>query len=61
MKPAAVPHGTVRDKDDLPVLGTGISGLAACIVTGDHELLALARFRGIDILAPRALYERLRA
>ena len=61
VKPAAVPQGTVQDKDDLPVLGTAISGSAECIVTGDHELLALATFRGIDIVAPRAFYERLRS
>ena len=61
VKPAAVPHGTVQDKDDLLVLGTAISGSAECIVTGDHELLALATFRGIDIVAPRAFYERLRS
>ena len=61
VKPAAVPHGMVRDKDDLPVLGTAISGSAACIVTGDHELQALATFHGIDILAPRTFYGWLRA
>ncbi len=61
VKPAAVPPGVVRDKDDLPVLGTAISGSAVCIVTGDHELLALETFRGIDVLTPRAFYERLRS
>ncbi len=61
VKPAAVPPGAVRDKDDLPVLGTAISGSAVCIVTGDHELLALETFQGVDILAPRAFYERLRS
>jgi len=60
VEPVAVPHATLRDKDDLPVLGTAISGSAACIVTGDRELLALAMFRGIDILAPRDFYDRLR-
>lgn len=61
VKPAAVPHGTIQDKDDLPVLGTAISGSAECNVTGDHELLALATFHGIDIVALRAFYERLRS
>ncbi|MFM8380059.1 MAG: putative toxin-antitoxin system toxin component, PIN family [Planctomycetia bacterium] len=58
--PATVPLGTVRDKDDLPVLGTAIAGSAAVLVTGDQELLALALFRGITILSPRDFYERLR-
>ena len=58
--PAAVPRGTLRDKDDLPVLGTAVAGAALCIVTGDQELLALGTFQGVDILSPRAFYDRLR-
>ncbi len=57
---AAVPPGTVRDKDDLPVLGTAVAGSAAVIVTGDQELLALGMFRGIALLSPRGFYDRLR-
>ncbi len=59
--PVTVPLGTVRDKDDLPVLGTAIAGSAAVLITGDHELLALGLFRGVAILSPRDFYERLRA
>jgi predicted nucleic acid-binding protein len=55
-----VPPRTVRDKDDLPVLGTAIAGEATCIVTGDQDLLTLRRFRGIDIVNPRTFYDRLR-
>jgi len=57
-EPAAVPRGTLRDKDDLPVLGTAVAGDASCLVTGDQELLALGRFQGVDILSPRALGAR---
>jgi len=60
VEPTAVPRGTLRDKDDLPVLGTAVAGGASCLVTGDQELLALERFQGIDILSPRAFYDRLR-
>lgn len=60
VEPTAVPRGTLRDKDDLPVLGTAVAGGASCLVTGDQELLALGRFQGIDILSPRAFYDRLR-
>ncbi|MFM7043235.1 MAG: putative toxin-antitoxin system toxin component, PIN family [Planctomycetaceae bacterium] len=60
MEPIAVPPGTVRDKDDLPVLGTAIAGSVAALVTGDQELLALGLFRGVAILSPRDFYERLR-
>ena len=60
VEPAAVPPRTVRDKDDLPVLGTAIAGEATCIVTGDQDLLTLCHFRGIDIVTPRTFYDRLR-
>jgi putative PIN family toxin of toxin-antitoxin system len=60
VEPAAVPSGTLRDKDDLPILGAAVSATASCIVTGDQELLLLGRFQGIDILSPRAFYDRLR-
>lgn len=55
-----VPLGTIRDKDDLPVLGTAVAGSAAVLVTGDQELLVLGLFRGVAILSPRDFYERLR-
>jgi uncharacterized protein len=60
VEPVTVPLGTVRDKDDLPVLGTAVAGSAAVLVTGDQELLALGLFRGVAILSPRDFYERLR-
>lgn len=60
VEPVTVPLGTVRDKDDLPVLGTAVAGSAAVLVTGDQELLVLALFRGVAILSPRDFYERLR-
>lgn len=60
VEPVTVPLGTVRDKDDLPVLGTAVAGSAAVLVTGDQELLLLALFRGVVILSPRDFYERLR-
>ena len=60
VEPAAVPPKTVRDKDDLPVLGTAIAGVPTCIVTGDQDLLTRGHFRGIDIVTPRTFYDRLR-
>ena len=58
--PAKVPRDTLHDRDDLPVLGTAVAGTASCIVSGDAELLALGTFAGIDILSPRAFYDRLK-
>jgi hypothetical protein len=60
VQPVTVPLGTVRDKDDLPVVGMAVAGSAAVFVTGDQELLALGLFRGVAILSPRDFYERLR-
>ena len=60
VEPSAVPLGTVRDKDDLPVLGTAVAASAAVIVTGDQELLALRMFCGIALLSPRGFYDHLR-
>lgn len=60
VQPAAVPRGTLRDPDDLPVLGTAVAGAVSCLVTGDQELLALAGYLGVEILSPRAFYDRLR-
>ena len=60
VNPVTVPLGTVRDKDDLPVLGTAVAASASVLVTGDQELLLLALFRGVAILSPRDFYDRLR-
>ncbi|PYS33601.1 MAG: putative toxin-antitoxin system toxin component, PIN family [Acidobacteria bacterium] len=40
-----------RDPKDDKFLELAVSGQAACIVTGDHDLLALHPFRGIPILS----------
>ena len=41
-----------RDKDDDQILGTALAGQAACIVTGDKDLLVLRQFEGIQIVSP---------
>lgn len=60
VEPAPVPPGSCRDPDDLAVLGTGIAAGAACIVTGDRDLLDVGEFQGVPILSPRVFYERVR-
>lgn len=49
-----------RDKNDIHILSTAISGEADMIVTGDEDLLTLKRFRGIDIVSPRQFWEKLK-
>ena len=48
-----------RDPDDDQVLGTAIAGDAACLITGDKDLLTLGTFETVDILLPKdfAAYE----
>lgn len=61
VSPAAVEGDACRDPDDLPILGTAVAAAADCIVSGDRDLLDLGSFRGIPILGPRALWERISA
>jgi len=42
-----------RDPKDNKYLELALSGQAACIVTGDKDLLELDPYRGIPILTPR--------
>lgn len=42
-----------RDPKDNKFLELAVSGKAACIVSGDDDLLSLHPFRGIPILTPR--------
>jgi len=48
-----------RDAKDDKFLELAVCGRATCIVTGDTDLLALHPFRGIPILSPAQLLDRL--
>ncbi|MEK7269991.1 MAG: putative toxin-antitoxin system toxin component, PIN family [Planctomycetota bacterium] len=56
VEPAPVPKDVCRDPEDLPVLGTALSGGCVCIVTGDKDLLDIGRFRGISIVTPAGFW-----
>jgi uncharacterized protein len=58
--PALVSAEVFGDADDLPVLGTAISGHAEYIVTGDKQLQELMVYQGVQIVSPRVLYDLLR-
>jgi uncharacterized protein len=59
VEPQPLPERVCRDKDDDVVLATALAGKADIIVTGDGDLLALKKFRGIRILSPRKFLEAL--
>ena len=50
--PSPLEQQVCRDIDDDWILATALTGKAQCIVTGDKDLLAIARFENIDIVAP---------
>jgi predicted nucleic acid-binding protein len=43
-----------RDPDDDKFLAVALSGDAACLITGDTDLLELDPFEGLPILTPAA-------
>ncbi len=51
---------TIRDKSDVPVLSEAIAGKAEILITGDRDLLDIAEQLPLQILTPRAWWERLR-
>jgi putative PIN family toxin of toxin-antitoxin system len=56
VEPAAVSEAALRDKADLPILGTLLAAQADYLITGDKDLLELAgRY---PIVTPAALWER---
>jgi uncharacterized protein len=59
-KPASRLAVPVRDTDDEWVLASAVSGGADMLVTGDHELLAVAQASPIPVLTPRDAWTQLR-
>lgn len=59
VEPAPLDSAGSRDSDDDVVLATAVAGEAAVIVTGDQDLLVIARYGGIDIVSPRDFLSRL--
>lgn len=49
-----------RDPKDNMVLECALAGMADFIVTGDKDLLALTKFKGIRILTPQKFIKRLK-
>jgi putative PIN family toxin of toxin-antitoxin system len=60
VEPENLDESVCRDKSDIPVIGTAISGKARFIITGDKELLSLKKFRKIAIVTPRDFWKYLK-
>lgn len=50
-----------RDVKDNKFLELAVSGQAACLISGDKDLLVLNPFRGIPILTPQAFLSQSKA
>lgn len=59
-RPVPVPSDACRDPKDLPILGLAAAARAACLITGDEDLLVIGKYHESSILTPRQLYDRLR-
>ena len=59
-KPSARPALEIRDPDDVWVLASAMAGQADALVTGDKDLLDVAREAPIPILSPRDCWQWLR-
>ncbi|MFQ5742825.1 MAG: putative toxin-antitoxin system toxin component, PIN family [Acidobacteriota bacterium] len=56
VEPQPLEAAVCRDPDDDRVLAAAVGGGAACIVTGDQDLLVLEKYRGIAILSPDSFW-----
>ena len=61
IKPSRLPKVTLKDKSDLIILASALSGSADLLVTGDKELLDLGKVENLAIVSPRAFWEKLRS
>lgn len=50
----------IKDKDDIIVLSSAVNGKAEFFVTGDKEVLSLGKVGRMEILSPRAFWDKTR-
>jgi uncharacterized protein len=60
-KPAEPSLLPIRDADDQWIVASAVAGQADVLVTGDQDLLAVAKRSPVPILSPRGFWERLRS
>lgn len=55
-----LPAVAIKDQDDLTMLSCAVEGSANVFVTGDKELVNLGEVSKLEILSPRAFWEKLK-
>lgn len=60
-KPRKASTVPVRDRNDRWIIATAVAGHADVLVTGDHDLLAIAADAPLPVLTPREFWELLRS
>ena len=58
VEPSALPQDIGRDPEDIPILGTAVSGKAALLITVDKDLLAVGEYGGIAVVRPGEFWRR---
>jgi len=59
VEPAPLPSPVSRDPDDDPFIACAVAGGCDAIISGDHHLLEVSGYGGIDVLTPRQLLDRI--
>jgi len=62
VNPEKIKESIYMDKDDIPIIGTALSGNTRFVITGDKDLLVLKKYKDkdIEIVTPRELWSRLK-
>lgn len=60
VNPSDINELICRDKDDLLIIGTAVSGNVKFLITGDEDLLVLEKYQNIEIISPREFWKRLK-
>lgn len=62
VNPEKIKESICMDKDDIPIIGTALSGNTRFVITGDKDLLVLKKYtdKDIEIVTPRELWSRLK-
>lgn len=58
--PEKIVEPRCRDRKDIPIIGTALSGDAAFLITGDEDLLSIKKYGKVTIVTPRMFWSRCR-